>query len=173
MSRSKIAFLHLNIPFLETPYYLNTWKKITMHMLASASTFLLVLPRCHVQMLPSDSETDIIYKLIQMSDMKSLTPTGMEGAAWIKVLLEPDSVQLCPIYCDAHRSLWKQHANLDFPLLYERGLLSTFWELWTGLSCGCILGFSLTSLSRCLFVLCICFLWVVRHICTAGALMQG
>lgn len=38
-------------------------------------------PVSGIQMLPSDSETDIIYKLIQMSDMKSLTPTGTEGAA--------------------------------------------------------------------------------------------
>lgn len=27
MSRSKTALLHFNIPFLETPYYLNTWNK--------------------------------------------------------------------------------------------------------------------------------------------------
>lgn len=52
-----------------------------MHVLASAPTFLPVLPWCHVQMLPLDSEMDIIYKLIEMSDMKSLTPSGMERAA--------------------------------------------------------------------------------------------
>lgn len=40
-----------------------------VHVLACAPAFL---PRSRVQMLPSDSETDIIYKLIQMSDTKSL-----------------------------------------------------------------------------------------------------
>lgn len=78
-----------------------------MHVLASAPTFLPVLPWCHVQMLPLDSEMDIIYKLMEMSDMKSPTPTGMEGAARIKVVVGLDSVQLCPIYCDAHRFFMK------------------------------------------------------------------
>lgn len=97
-----------------------------MRVLASVAAFLPRLPRCRIQMLPPDSEADIIYKQIQMSDMKSLTPTGSKGVAWMELSVESDSVQLCPIYCDAHRSLWKQHANLDFPLSYERGLLSVF-----------------------------------------------
>lgn len=100
-----------------------------MRVLAYAPAFLPILPWSRIQMLPSDSETDIIYKLIQMSDMKSLTPTGTKGVAWMKLSMEPGSVQLRPIYCDARRSLWKQHANLDFPFSHERGLLSTFWEL--------------------------------------------
>ena len=41
-----------------------------MRVLASAPAFLPSLSWCHVQMLPSNSETDIINKLIQMSDMK-------------------------------------------------------------------------------------------------------
>lgn len=52
-----------------------------MRVLAYAPAFLPSLPRSRIQMLPSDSETDIIYKLIQMSDIKSLTPTGTEGVA--------------------------------------------------------------------------------------------
>lgn len=52
-----------------------------MRTLASAPAFLPSLPWCRIQMLPSDSETDIIYKVIQMSDMKSLTPTGTQGGA--------------------------------------------------------------------------------------------
>lgn len=41
-----------------------------MHVLASVPTFLLGLLWCRIQMLPPDSEVDIIYKLIQMSDIK-------------------------------------------------------------------------------------------------------
>lgn len=53
-----------------------------MHVLASVPTFLLGLLRCRIQMLPPDSEVDIIYKLIQMSDIKkSLTPTGTNRVA--------------------------------------------------------------------------------------------
>lgn len=99
-----------------------------------------VYPGVVFKRFPSDSETDIIYKLIQMSDMKSLTPTDTEGVAWMKLSVKSDSVQLCPICCDAHRSLWKQHANLDFPFFYERAPLSTFWELLSGWRCGCIFG---------------------------------
>ncbi len=50
-----------------------------MCMLASVPTFLLGVPWCRIQMLPPDSEMDIIYKLIQMLDMKNLTPTGTKG----------------------------------------------------------------------------------------------
>lgn len=50
-----------------------------MRVLGSVSTFLPSLSWCHIQMLPSDSET--IYKLIQLSDMKSLTLTGTKGVA--------------------------------------------------------------------------------------------
>lgn len=38
-------------------------------------------PVSGTRMLPSHSETDIIYKLIQMSDMRRLTPTGALGVA--------------------------------------------------------------------------------------------
>lgn len=63
-----------------------------MSVLASAPAFQPDLPWCHIQTLSSDSETDIIYKLIPMSDMKSLTPTGTEGAAWMKLSVEPASL---------------------------------------------------------------------------------
>lgn len=114
MSKSKAALVLLNIPFSGSLSILIL--RINHQACAGICSRIPAgsAPVSGIQTLPSRSETDIIYKLIQMSDMKSLTPTGTEGVAWMKQSVEPDSVRLCPIYCDAHRPLWKQHANLDF-----------------------------------------------------------
>lgn len=52
-----------------------------MCVLVCIPTFLPSLPWYRTQMLPPDSEADVIYKPIQMSDMKSLTPTGTNRVA--------------------------------------------------------------------------------------------
>lgn len=175
MSRSKTALVHLNTPFSETLSLLI----LRINHYAHAGICPHIPAGCALvsySKTSPDSETDIIYKLIQMSDMKNLTPTGTKGATWMNVSVEPHFVQLCPIDCDAHRSLWKQHGNLDFLSPTNKDSSACF-EMWTGYWFWCIFrvlykDFSLTSFSRCPLLLCICFLWVVQRICTAGALMK-
>lgn len=79
MSKSKAALVLLNIPFSVSILIL----RINHQACAGICSRIPAgsAPVSGIQTLPSRSETDIIYKLIQMSDIKSLTPTGTEGVA--------------------------------------------------------------------------------------------
>lgn len=114
MSRSRTALVHLNISFLETLAILilriNHHACIGISSCIPAESALVSYSNASLWQWTGyylQTDTDVRYE--------SLTPTGTRGAAWMKLSIEPDSVQPCPIYSDAHRSLWKQLANLDFP----------------------------------------------------------
>lgn len=77
---SRTASVHHNIPFLETLSILIL--RINHHACVGICSYIPAGSGwVSYSNAPPDSETDIIYKLIQMSDMKSLTPTGTEGVA--------------------------------------------------------------------------------------------
>lgn len=135
MSRSKTALVHLNIPFLETLSILilriNHHACVGICSCIPAESALVSCSNASLRQWNGyylQTDTDVRYeKVLHLQAPKELHEWN---GRWSQT-----TVQVRPIYCDAHRSLWKQHANLDFPSSYERGLLSTFWELWSGQRC--------------------------------------
>lgn len=172
MSRSLTALVPLNIPFLETlsipilGINHHASAGICSHIPAESARVsysnisLHQWNRYYLQ-----TNTDVRYR--------SLAPTGTEDAAWMKLSLEPDSVWLYAICCDVHKSLWKSTLTqiscsprtstfrfFFFCELLENVKLSLgtcFKRLWADVPPP---------------VLCICFLWIVQHICTAGAFVR-